>query len=290
MLEDLFFDALSHFVSAYQPTSELTRPPRGEKGYDYEFDGLSISHKVSKEGPIEIAALWDATVKNVATWTFSTPIAFTNSNYKPKSFKVTEIATSTAVALSPKQVKVRACASSSNVNNGEVAALVHWPNSDTIQVKDVFDITIDGAISEALGFPDIWKKVAVLESSGIPSNEIELLIFPQGTKFNSSTTLKVADSHKLYRPGIYLFAVDQLTNVPIVANNRAQLVPRVHVSGLMTECFECDQFVPLSNWFMSYSGNNPPDLYIAQKQSFDLYFSHQNLAVGVTGLSSKKTN
>lgn len=48
MLEDLFFDAFSGYLRKSEPSAALLRPPRGEKGYDYEFNGMKLSHKVSK--------------------------------------------------------------------------------------------------------------------------------------------------------------------------------------------------------------------------------------------------
>src|SRR3954469_25897610 len=69
LLEDLFFDALGNYLRQTEPTTRLVRPPTGQKGWDYAFDGLQISHKVS-QGLTEIAALWDATKRDVTTWSF----------------------------------------------------------------------------------------------------------------------------------------------------------------------------------------------------------------------------
>ena len=84
MLEDLFFDSLSSYLRAHRPGEELNRPPRGEKGYDYEFSGIKISHKVSKNGPTPLAALWDATRTDITEWTFDFPICFVSGGYSKK--------------------------------------------------------------------------------------------------------------------------------------------------------------------------------------------------------------
>src|SRR5262245_34274264 len=67
LLEDLFFDALGNFLRQTRPQTTLLRPPPGQKGWDYSFDGLRLSHKVSQKADV-IAALWDATKVGVKTW------------------------------------------------------------------------------------------------------------------------------------------------------------------------------------------------------------------------------
>ena len=69
MLEDLFVDAFASYLRSNEPSLQFSRPARGEKGFDYEFEGERWSHKVSKDGPIAMAALWDATRQD-SIWTF----------------------------------------------------------------------------------------------------------------------------------------------------------------------------------------------------------------------------
>jgi len=53
-----------------------------KKEWDYKFNGLKISHKVSeKTGPI--AAIWDATKKGVTTWSFDEPITYVLASSQP---------------------------------------------------------------------------------------------------------------------------------------------------------------------------------------------------------------
>ena len=67
LLEDLFFDALGNYLRQTRPETALRRPPPGQKGWDYSFDGLQLSHKVSQSADA-VAALWDATKSGVSTW------------------------------------------------------------------------------------------------------------------------------------------------------------------------------------------------------------------------------
>jgi hypothetical protein len=89
MLEDLYLDAVAHFVLTHRPDSELKRPPRGEKGWDYAFNDLEISHKVSKAGPPDIAVLWDATRTDLTHYTYGSPISLTTGGYSPNVVRIT---------------------------------------------------------------------------------------------------------------------------------------------------------------------------------------------------------
>ena len=289
MLEDLFFDALTHYVSTFEPNATLRRPPRGEKGYDYEFNDVRISHKVSKAGPIEIAALWDATRTGVKNWTFETPISFTNSNYSSKKIKVQfeNQAREFKGTKDPKNFDIRAAASSDFVKEDEIVVLASWPSGSVFRIEATWRIPSEGLLREQLPFTEVWRAVAQLERMPVPANEIEMLVFPKSAADSLEIGTSVKVTGDVYRPGIYFFSLDQLINVPIQANNRAQLVPRKFIAGLMSQSVNRLQFVPTSNWFMAYSGSNPPDLYIAQRQDFDLYFSNQGLALRSTNRSNR---
>jgi hypothetical protein len=286
MLEDLYFDALTHYVSTFEPTSLLTRPPRGEKGYDYEYNDIRISHKVSKNGPIEIAALWDATRTDVKTWTFETAISLTNSNYSPK--KITLKTSKGAIdSLGAQKLACIPAAVAGPLRGGEVVALVSWPIGSQFKVHKTWVIDSIGKLSECLAFQEVWREVAIAERGLVPANEIELLVFSPGSQIWLTEGMELTAAEGLYRPGMYFFATPELVGVPIVPNNRGLLVPKKFIADLMVKSIASSQFVPLSNWFMSYAGSNPPDLYIAQKQDFDLYFSNPGLAVRSTNRNVK---
>ena len=61
LLQDLFFDALGNYLRQTEPDAVLLRPPTGQKGWDYTFNGLNVSHKVSQTVG-DIAAIWDVSV------------------------------------------------------------------------------------------------------------------------------------------------------------------------------------------------------------------------------------
>ena len=96
LLEDLFFDALGNFLRQTEPKTPLMRPPTGQKGWDYAFDGLQISHKVS-QNLTEIAALWDATKRGVTTWSFDDPIVYVLGTNTPSTSLQVDIDAATSL-------------------------------------------------------------------------------------------------------------------------------------------------------------------------------------------------
>lgn len=268
MLEDLFFDALSNFTRMHSPKEVINRPPRGEKGFDYEFNGTPISHKVSKAGPLEIAALWDATRVDVQHWDFSTSICFTSGGYNSTSFKATfddDVRNVTCKPLS----KV------SSIDQKMQLALVHWPvgNSCTVLATWSVDPRTPSPAAKALEFPRVWNEATIAHSSSIPANELEILVFDKRVQAPIGIGRTMTVHSNSFRPGVYLLDRKWLQAVPIKRNNRALLVPKHFVREVMDESRKAGLHVPLSDWFSSYSGHNPPDLYLAQRNEYDLMFA-----------------
>jgi hypothetical protein len=71
-------------------------------------------------------------------------------------------------------------------------------------------------------------------------------------------------------PGIYVFERERLQNIEVTQNNRAVLLPAGTVGQLAKESAERGFFVFMPSWYMAYAENRPADLYLAQKQEFDL--------------------
>ncbi len=65
-----------------------------------------------------------------------------------------------------------------------------------------------------------------------------------------------------------------MTQFPAVTSIRAVLIARELVATFMSSAVEAGLFVPMSYWFTAYSGDRPPDLYLAHRSSFDLVFSY----------------
>jgi len=271
MLEDLFFDALNHYVHTHLTAAILERPPRGERGYDYSFDGVPISHKVSKSGPLEIAALWDATKTHVTTWNFPTSICFTTGGYASSSFK--------AAVTNGGDVRCTPLQKIGIDRNPLTAALVHWPAAGYLRILDIW--TSPSLMTESprdvLAWNTAWGAASSANSRGLPANELEIvgLSGPHVRDLSPGSVLVPSDG--VFRPGVYLLAKDWLQGVPVKANNRALLLKRDAVKTMMVRSQSEGLHIPLSDWFSVYVSNTPPDLYLAQKSEYDLYFSGYGL-------------
>jgi hypothetical protein len=267
LLEDLFFDAISHFCRTHMPSIRLERPPRGEKGYDYSFEGQHISHKVSKAGPIEIAALWDATKTSIVTWNFSTSVCFATGGYNSAFLELADESGITYRATPLRRMTSR---------HGALAiALAHWPSTEKIKILEVWnrDFSQDDEPESLISWNDIWTGVTSALSQGVPANELEVIVLPLKKSSTISRGDKFSHVGSTFRPGIYLLDQGWLQNVPVRPNNRGLLVSRALVKELMLTSIQSGDHIPLSDWFSVFTGNNPPDLYLAQKQEYDMFFS-----------------
>ena len=271
MLEDLFFDSLASFLSTHHPGVSLARPPRGEKGYDYEIEGERVSHKVSKAGAIQIAALWDATRTDVTSWSFDFPICFNSGGYSRLRFKVLNERSSKRSVLMPLGV-------GSKVSPGEGIVVGRWQQSNAkssreLVVHDTIAATSSGELCEIYPFSSVWSLISKLAEQGVPANEIEVFMVSQQyfnsiEKFDTLTPVE-----EVYPPGTYVFTEDKLQNIEVEHNNRAILVPKRVVADLMSQAIGEGSFVPLTTWFSAYAGTTPPDLYLVQRRAYDEFFS-----------------
>jgi len=277
MLEDLFFDALSNFVRMHAPHESLARPPRGEKGFDYTFNGTPMSHKVSKRGPETIAALWDPTKSEITHWSFETSICFTSGGYQPSRIRATLATARTPLTMQP-------LSSWQASDKQEAAALVHWPTEGQVQVLQswMVDSSSETSVSDRMPFAKSWRSASVAHASGIPANELEILLFPRRVLADLSPGVRFAIDEDILRPGIFLFDHDWLQNVPVKPNNRGLLVAKEFVRNAMVRSRREGLHVPLSDWFSAYSGDKPPDLYLAQRSEYDLMFSKSQPSLAVT--------
>jgi hypothetical protein len=264
MLEDLFVDAFASYLRSHEPALRFARPPRGEKGYDYEFEGERWSHKVSKNGPIDIAALWDATRQDT-TWTFDTPISLSTGGYSAKNLKFQSSDGSPALVATPVRPD-------NKIEEGTIGGLVHWHPIDGVRFLKTWKLPVGESIEQSLPFDSLWSQVVRATGEGCNSNEIELLLLKSASLINDNE--KYHQTSEVFRPGIYLFDQSKLTDIKVTHNNRAILVPKAFVAQLMSDAILESNFVPMTNWFACYAGGLPPDLYLAQRAEFDKRFSN----------------
>ena len=74
------------------------------------------------------------------------------------------------------------------------------------------------------------------------------------------------------RPGIYLFAKEQMVDVPIEPNNRGLLVARPTIEQWMRNAQEEQMFVPLPVWWGGMMKAPLPNLFLPQMEQFESLF------------------
>ncbi|QOR70766.1 hypothetical protein IM660_00055 [Ruania alkalisoli] len=275
LLEDLFFDALGNFVRQTRPDVGLRRPPTGQKGWDYDFNGLRISHKVS-QNISAVAALWDATRQDLATWSFDEPITYVlGGNTPPTQVRLvlgdgTEIRCRAAASLTPTYRL-----------DGRSLIVVRWPSSGSQPLLlRVVDLVSAVQVREALPFGELWDLIADHVSSGGPANDIDVLV----TNRRTSPSERAALNHALgsdpsvdisvpMRSGVYILSRDTLQDLRVETNNRAVLIPKDTVAGLLTEAVLRSNFISLPLWYWAYAEPRPPDMYLSQRLEYDGLFS-----------------
>ena len=171
LLEDLFFDALGHFLRQTAPLTRLVRPPTGQKGWDYAFDDLPVSHKVSQDLS-EIAALWDATKRGVVTWSFEDPIVYVLGSNTP----------STSLQVDLNETESLMCRAVADLGkpyltDRRAVLVVSWP-ADGRQplLLDVLPTERGQTAAEVLPFSRIWRHIAAHVRSGGVANDIDVLV------------------------------------------------------------------------------------------------------------------
>ncbi len=277
LLEDLFFDALGNFVRQTAPEVKLSRPPTGQKGWDYQYDTLQISHKVS-QGLGDIAALWDATKVGVTSWSFDEPIVYVLGSNAPKT-KV-RVVTPSGASLLGRSV---ADLGRPYVADGRTLLVVHWPTAGQPEVLEVAPTQRGQTVEEALPFGRVWRHVADHVNRGGRANEIEVLC-TNGRKavagIEPASLINPAplDISVERRSGIYLLRKDLLQNLPVKTNNRAILIPSTTVKLLLEEAAIHGLFAPLPLWYWVYAEERPPDMYAAQRAEFDARFSARGIS------------
>lgn len=274
LLEDLFFDALGTFLRQTEPGTTLIRPQTGQKGWDYSFDGLQISHKVSQSLG-DIAALWDATRTDVTHWSFDDPIVYVLGKNNPSTALTAEID-----GMAPFGVRAIADLGVPYAVNGRAILIVSWP-ADGRQPKllEVIATGADSLAADLLPFSRVWQHVAQHVGNGGAANEIDVLV--TGRRWSPSDVEAVAEKGlpaKLdlaaeFRGGAYLLKRELLQDLEVKTNNRAILIPKKTVKTQLTAATEMGLFAPLPLWYWVYAQERPPDMYSAQRAEYEARFS-----------------
>lgn len=260
LLEDLFFDSLVYFTRQKMPPLIPQRPPRGEKGYDYEIGGQRISHKVGKRAT-PIAVLWDAT-RRITRWSATAPIVYHSfdATGRQRTISGGNEAVTGKTITGPGQA----------IPTGAKIVVVRWHANGTAERLSTLEFTDTETLRGAAQF---WRLWSLLGDGSHPANEIELLAVngkaAAKAGLDSASHLVVSSET---RPGMYFLDTDLLQDVELTANNRGQLIPAVTVETAMEAARNSGRFAPLPTWFSIFSQEHPPSLYLAQKTQFDDMF------------------
>ncbi|WP_404389644.1 hypothetical protein [Humibacillus xanthopallidus] len=275
LLEDLFFDALGNYVRQVDPGTQLTRPPTGQKGWDYAFDELQISHKVS-QNLSEIAALWDATKSGVERWSFDDPIVYVLGSNTPPTSVLVELLDSATL------LKCRAVADLGRpyVANGKTLLVVRWPGDGSQpHLLDIVPTEKGQTVEDALPFSRVWEHVAANVAAGRGADEVDVVATSRGCPPLLVETLRMdglpvpIDLSATFRGGVYLFPRELLQDLSVTTNNRAILIPKETIKELLSDASIRGLFAPLPLWYWVYAQERPPDMYSAQRAEYDTRFS-----------------
>ncbi|MBT0993895.1 hypothetical protein KIN34_06290 [Cellulomonas sp. DKR-3] len=261
LLEDLWYDALANWVARAEPAVALSKTPRGEPGVkgDYIVDSLPYSHK-SGAGAQQTGVHWDALVaaqETTGTWTSAVPVTYVASGYSPVTG---EWAPSSPTSKAGRFRAVWPRPESGDAR-GKVPALVEWQPDGSATLLAIW--------SSWPSFELVWPTLAARAAAGVPANHIELLWVPaKGVHELDAGTLTWKG-----RPGVYIFPADLLREVPTGKNNRATVLSKEIVHGLMASAAGLGLWTPMPMWFAAYAPPRPPDLYLSQRSEFDRRFS-----------------
>lgn len=280
LLEDLFVDAAINFRNQEYPDLQMERPERttdenlttdakGEKGWDYKYEGQNYSHKVGAKIQ-SIALLWDATyvLPEDETYSYPSPIVFVLSNYKNKNANI--------ILGDNKKIQVTSVANYRNkeVESGQYIVIAkrikgnYWKLLETIEVGEN-----KSKVSEILTLDNVWKKMTKFWSGEITANSIEIFVTKKSN--NANALLDLIDSQEDVEidfaalPGVYLFPKNSLQKVKVIKNNRAILLPTLKVQELVEVAFNSENFTFLPNWYSYFASSRSVDLYLVQRTEYD---------------------
>ena len=134
-------------------------------------------------------------------------------------------------------------------------------------------------VAHVLLFSRVWRHVAEHIRLGGAANEIDVLVTnykcpPLVADIIESLNRPIrVDLSVPFRAGVYLFPQAMLQDLDVTSNNRAVLIPKKTIEGLIGQASELGLFAPLPLWYTVYAQERPPDMYSAQRAEYDARFS-----------------
>jgi len=280
LLEDLFVDAAINFRNQEHPDLQMERPERtteenlttdakGEKGWDYKYEGQNYSHKVGAKIQ-SIALLWDATYElpEDETYSYPSPMVMVLSNYKNKNAAL--------ILENDKKIQITPISNYRNkeLSSGQFIVIAKRIRGNSWKLLETIEIVSDvKQVTEVLSIESVWKKMTKYWSGDIAANDIEIFVtkkskYSELLKSVYDTQAEV-EINFLALPGVYLFPKESLQKVKVVKNNRAILLPTAKVLEFVASAFAANNFTYLPNWYSCFATSRSVDLYQVQRAEYD---------------------
>jgi hypothetical protein len=283
LLEDLFVDASSNYRNMYRPDIDFSRPSeeiqndlgnsKGEKGWDYRFQGEHFSHKVGQKVQ-DIALIWDATIQLPPNgkMSYESSMVFVLSNYRAKKCTLIGSSGVSLEVTAAKWFREEPLVKDQVIIIAERLSTKEWKMIELIKLTSA-----SFTISQALDFQTLWSKIIGYWKDG-DANSVDIFITTKPVA--GDLPIRVGESVDMSwetQPGVYIFDKENLQDIEVKKNNRGVLLPTKRTLELCKEAANQNLFVFMPTWYVSYAVDRPADLYLAQKQEFDQLSSpHRN--------------
>lgn len=264
LLEDLFVDALTNYVRQHEPDISLSRAATGQKDWDYELGGTTLSHKV-RSGSGDIGAIWDATIE-MDTWSADAAFLVVVSGFSPSRI---------GLVKNNESGNVQSVGHKGAFRSGRSLCVVRWPDrSRELEMVETAPIGADHRqVWDAIPFEDLWRHIAGERRDGEPVNVLDVFISGRSGFVPAGGGWQVDES--VVRPGAYLIPRSRLQDLDVKRNNRAVLVPNATIVALLKRSATDGLVAPMSLWYQAYAASHPPDLYTAQRTEYDALFNKE---------------
>ena len=289
LLEDLFFDALGMFVRETHPRVPLERRT-GKELWDYGVDGLRLSHKESVSTSISV--WWTAGDRvgeskayvpkpELQVFSADYPIVMVYSGCSAFDWE------STSPGLTMDQLGGGTARRRGRIigSLGSRAIIGKAVGSGSSALVLAQRVGPDRLVVEHVWRPDEWFKLTfddfwpVLGGPGIGERDLWLDRNYSDGKMGLGSVAKLAEGAELdlagdvLLPGIYVIPAATMTDVPMVANNRAHSFDADATRNLLIEARDAGLYAAFPTWFAHFAESQPPNLYAKQREQYEALFA-----------------
>jgi hypothetical protein len=287
LLEDLFYDAFGMYLRENYPTLKWLRRD-GKELWDYEFDGLKLSHKETLTG--DIAVWWTAGDKLNGQWvprpefqTYSSPhpIVVVVANTGRSAWTSSDA--SIAIQRRGKQPSPRTGRMLGTLGGLAIARKRDEAIKHTL-VLGAYD-QVDSILVENVWTPDEWATAdfhdlwPLLGGPDLNARDLWVDRAYATRHMGLCSVVPVAQGTRLtltdhpLAPGIYVILSSEIQDIPLVANNRAHSFEGGTAAGLLDRARRAGRYLPFPMWFAHFAASTPPNLYAQQRAQYEDLFA-----------------